>query len=70
MDYEKIKLDKIKEDEELYKNISIDLNDKSYIDSDNYFEIPEVHETTEKKDDVVFHWTRLSNNSNIGCITE
>lgn len=70
MDYAKIKSDKVKEARELYKKIGIDLDEDKFIDFDNYEEIPDVHENTDQKEDIVFHWTRLSSSSNIGYVSE
>lgn len=70
MDYEKIKSDKIQEARDLYERLGIDLNENGLIDSDYFEEIPMVDESTDNKGDVVFHWTRLSNTSNVGYIAE
>jgi len=70
MDYKKIKSDKAQEARELYEKIGIDLYEDKFIDFDNYEEIPNVHENTDQKEDIVFHWTRLSSTSNIGCVSE
>lgn len=70
MDYEKIKLDKIQEANDFYKMIGI----KTYNDYSNDTDFNPFLSEDEKKNnplkEVEYHWTRLSINSNIGCIAD
>lgn len=70
MDYEKIKSDKAQETIELYEKIEIDLYNNKFFDFDNCEEIPDVQENTDQKEDIIFHWTRLSSTSSIGCVSK
>ena len=65
---EKIKTDKIKEAELLFETIGItqESEEEQYLS-----EIPSYSENSNpEKDDVKFHWTRLSINSNSSNIIE
>jgi len=69
LELDKIKTDKIKEAEDLFKTIGITEEQEE----EQYFsEIPTYSENSnpEEKQEPKFHWTRLSINSNSGCIID
>ncbi len=69
MDLDKIKDQKIQEANELFKQLGIDTNNETNLengDSPCY-----QFDTDESEGSIIeFHWTRLSNNSNIGFTTD
>lgn len=69
MDLDKIRDNKTQEANELFKQLGIDTNKKtnSYTVNSPCHKI-DIDESEETK--LEFHWTRLSNNSNIGCIAD
>lgn len=60
-DYEKIKNDKIREAEKIYSKFNIPINR-------NTIEIQPVSDQDSLNNK--FHWTRLSYDSNLGCIVK
>ncbi len=68
MDLDKIKQDKIKEAEKLYKKIGLE-NHMEYPDPKDMLKQSPLPQENQFKDQK-FHWTRLSINSNFGCIVE
>lgn len=66
---DKIKTDKIKEAKDLFETIGITYEQ---VDENYFSEIPTFSENSnpEKKQPPKFHWTRLSINSNSGCIID
>lgn len=69
MNLEQIKQEKIKEAEELFLKLDIDYGKDSEDCPKEYFPIqPVIREQNEKKPKLF--WTRLSINSNLGCIVE
>jgi hypothetical protein len=69
MDLDKIKDQKIQEANELFKRLGIDTNNEPNFENGNS---PCYQTDTDESEGskIEFHWTRLSNNSNIGCITD
>ncbi|GJM28758.1 MAG: hypothetical protein DHS20C17_13930 [Cyclobacteriaceae bacterium] len=68
MNLEEIKKEKIKEAVELFIKLGIEPN-RSTFQTQNSFQIPDNdEESSEKKEKL--HWTRLSINSNQGCIID
>jgi len=70
MDYDKIKNDKIQEATDLFKLIGIETKDEEFSDLNFLPTLPEFQKKLDQEKDLEFHWTRLSINSNIGCIAE
>lgn len=70
MDYDKIKNDKIQEATELFKMIGIETQEEDKTEIDYMPSIPEFQEKSDQDKEIEYHWTRLSINSNIGCIAE
>ena len=70
MDYEKNKNEKIREASELFKMIGIETIYEKYYGFDYSPGFSEYKRESDQVKDPEFHWTRLSINSNIGCIIE
>jgi hypothetical protein len=70
MDYEKIKQDKIQEANDFYEMIGLKTYNDNLTDTDFNPFLPEVEKEINPLKEVEYHWTRLSINSNIGCIAE
>jgi hypothetical protein len=70
MDYEKIKNDKIQEAIELFKRVGIKTHEENISELDYIPSIPEFQKKSDGDKNIEFHWTRLSINSNIGCVAE
>ena len=73
MNLEQIKQEKIKEVEEFYKLIGLYSTKQSLLEQKDLLRLiqmqkdePQVQHEKEEK----LHWTRLSINSNIGCVVE
>jgi len=65
---ERIRDKKTKEAKDLFRTLDIDPSKEEYFQK---LEIPDFNESsTPEKKESKFHWTRLSMNSNIGCIIE
>ena len=69
MDLDKIKDQKIQEAKKLFKQLGIDTNNESNLET---VDSPCYQFDTDESEDskIKFHWTRLSNNSNIGFTTD
>ncbi len=70
MEYEKIKQQKIKEAIEFYKLLGINIEEVDYSNLKINTEEIELKKTPNLLENIEFHWTRLSNNSNIGYTIE
>ncbi len=70
MEYEKIKQQKIKEAIEFYKLLGINIEEDDYSNLKINTEEIELKKTPNLLENIEFHWTRLSNNSNIGYTIE
>lgn len=70
MDLKKIKDDKVQEAEVLYKLLGINTSTQQPALSETAPVIPGPLPERNNEKEVEFHWTRLSINSNIGCISE
>ncbi len=67
-EFDKIKEEKIQEAKDLFGQIGITEQQE---DDYNFSEIPSYSENSNSnKEDSKFHWTRLSINSNNGCIID
>lgn len=65
---ERIREKKTKEAKDLFRTLQIEPMNEEYFQK---LEFPHFHESsTPEKKESKFHWTRLSMNSNIGCIIE
>jgi hypothetical protein len=69
MEYEKIKQQKINEAIEFYKMLGINIKEEDYSNLKINEEI-ELKKIPNLLENIEFHWTRLSNNSNIGYTIE
>lgn len=70
MNLEKIKEDKIKEAEEIYRQIGLSEILETHRRSQYSTSTPDISTENKKNTNSAFHWTRLSNTSSIGHIVE
>lgn len=70
MDYERIKSDKIQEATELFNKLGIEIQEEYVSESDYTPFIAKFQNKGDPNKETEFHWTRLSINSNIGCIVD
>lgn len=70
MSLDKIREDKIKEAIELYKKLGIDSSKGSMPEMDELFSSESKIDLESPKKKEKLHWTRLSINSNFGCVVD